>query len=253
MLSISFLNQLRAAELAHIAACLPPGSRVLEIGAGTGQQARLLADQGFDVSAIEIPISNYSASRIFPITDYDGRTIPFPDASFDAVFSSNVLEHVPDLTNLHREIRRVLKPGGRVIHVLPTPAWRCWTTLSAFPDALQSVASLAARLLPPLGGGPQAWRDWRAVLNRAVRYLAAPVLQRRHGERGMLLTEPWFFRPAWWRRNFVANGFQVLEDRPMGMFYTGNMLLGERLPLPRRERLAAWLGSACHLFLLKAA
>jgi len=39
----------------------------------------------------------------------------------------------------------------------------------------------------------------------------------------------------------------------MGMFYTGNMLLGERLPLPRREGMAVWLGSACHLFLLKAA
>ena len=142
---------------------------------------------------------------------------------------------------------------GCVIPVLPTPAWRCWNVLCAFPDALQSVASLGARLFPPVGGGPQAWRDWRAALNRAIRYLAAPFLQRRHGERGILLTEPWFFRPAWWRRNFAANGFQVLADRPMGMFYTGNKVLGERLPLQRRERLAPWLGSACHLYLLKAA
>jgi SAM-dependent methyltransferase len=198
MFSISFLNQIRAAELALIAACVPPGSRILEIGAETGQQARLLADQGFDISAIEMQDSNYNANRIFPILDYDGRKIPFPDASFDAAFSSNVLEHVPDLATMHREIRRVVKPGGRVIHVLPTHAWRCWTTLSAFPDALQYVASLGSRLLPPVAGGPQAWSDWRAALNRAIRHLAAPFLQRQHWERGILLTEPWFFRPGWW-------------------------------------------------------
>lgn len=253
MFSIAFLNELRAAELAHIVACMPPGSRVLEVGAGTGQQARLLSDQGFDVAAIEIPASNYSASRIFPIVDYDGRTIPFPDASFDAVFSSNVLEHVPDLVTMHREIRRVVKPGGSVIHVLPTHIWRVWTTLSAFPAALQLVADLGTRLLPPMGGGPQAWSGWRAALYRATRHLAAPFWQRRHGERGILLTEPWFFHPGWWRRNFAANGFQVLEDRPMGLFYTGNVVLGARLPLARREALAARLGSACHLFHLKAA
>jgi SAM-dependent methyltransferase len=253
MFSISFMHQIRAAELALIAACLPPGSRVLEIGAGTGQQARLLADQGFDISAIEMQDSNYNANRIFPILDYDGRTIPFPDASFDAVFSSNVLEHVPDLATMHQEIRRVLKPNGRVIHVLPTHAWRCWQTLSAFPDALQHVASLGSRLLPPIAGGPQAWSEWRAALSQAIRYLATPFLQRRHGERGILLTEPWFFRPGWWRRNFAANGFQVLEDKPMGLFYTGNMLFGERLSLVRREAMAGWLGSACHLFVLRAA
>jgi SAM-dependent methyltransferase len=153
---------------------------------------------------------------------------------------------------MHREIRRVVKPGGRVIHVLPTHAWRCWTTLSAFPDALQYVASLGSRLLPPVAGGPQAWSDWRAALNRAIRHLAAPFLQRQHWERGILLTEPWFFRPGWWRRNFAANGFQVLEDKPMGLFYTGNMLFGERLSLARREAMAARPGSACHLFLIRA-
>jgi hypothetical protein len=77
-------------------------------------------------------------------------------------------------------------------------------------------------------------------------------LQRQHWERGILLTEPWFFRPGWWRRNFAANGFQVLEDKPMGLFYTGNMLFGERLSLARREAMAARPGSACHLFLIRA-
>jgi len=50
---------------------------------------------------------------------YDGRTIPFPDAHFDACFSSEVFEHVFDLPLSIREIYRVLKPGGSGLFVVP--------------------------------------------------------------------------------------------------------------------------------------
>src|SRR4051812_39479237 len=117
MFSVDHLNNLRLAELEQAMPHLPPGSRILEIGAGTGQQARALQERGHDVAAIELETSGYTGHRIFPITDYDGRHIPFADGTFDVVFSSNTLEHVPHLAELHREIHRVLKPGGRCIHI----------------------------------------------------------------------------------------------------------------------------------------
>jgi ubiquinone/menaquinone biosynthesis C-methylase UbiE len=101
------------AELEKIASLFPAGARVLEIGAGTGKQALELQRRSFEVSAIELADSNYAANRVFPIKDYDGRSIPLPDASVDVVFSSNVLEHVPDLSRMHAEIRRVLAPHAR--------------------------------------------------------------------------------------------------------------------------------------------
>jgi 2-polyprenyl-3-methyl-5-hydroxy-6-metoxy-1,4-benzoquinol methylase len=122
MFCLAHLDAVRAAEIELIASHLRPGARILEIGAGTGQQARELARRGFDITAIEIASSNYSAERVFPIVDYDGRVIPFADASFDIVFSSNVLEHVPDLAQMNREIRRVLRPGGICVHAMPTHA-----------------------------------------------------------------------------------------------------------------------------------
>lgn len=47
----------------------------------------------------------------------DGDTLPFPDESFDVVFSSNVIEHIPNSQYLIylREIHRILKPGGRFV------------------------------------------------------------------------------------------------------------------------------------------
>jgi len=49
----------------------------------------------------------------------DLQNLPFPVASYDFVFASNVLEHIPDDVQAIREIRRILKPGG--LAVLPVP------------------------------------------------------------------------------------------------------------------------------------
>jgi SAM-dependent methyltransferase len=250
---VEFLNHLRAAESQTIAALLRPGARILEVGAGTGRQALDLKARGFDVEAIEIPDSNYKQERLFPITNYDGRHFPFPDASFDIVLSSNVLEHVPDLRALHSEIRRVLRPGGYCLHVLPTHVWRFWTTLTAFPVAFQKVYALGSLLTEPGLSVARKLSRFGLVALKSIGFLLSPFFPNRHGERGVFLSELWLFRPSWWRRNFRANGFDIVTDEPMGLFYTGNFLLGFRISIETRARWARTLGSACHVFKLRPA
>jgi SAM-dependent methyltransferase len=213
---------------------------VLEIGAGTGEQANALAALGHDVQAIDLPASDYRAHQTFPVQTYDGHTIPFDDASFDVVFSSNVLEHVRDLQRMNSEVLRVLRPGGFAIHVLPTPAWRLWTTLTAFPAGFKR-AYLAAR---------EPGTGMSRRLRRVLFGIASTIVQRRHGERGNLLSEPYYFRPAWWRDQFVRDGMAVTSSAPLHLFYTGNMLLGSRLSLRRRESLSRYLGSATWVYTL---
>src|SRR6478672_7072517 len=148
VLSLDHLHAIRLAEIDKIVRFLPPGARVLDLGAGTGIQALELQRRGFEVTAIEIADSNYAAHRVFPIKDYDGRTIPLGDRSVDIVFSSNVLEHVEDLSRMHAEIRRVLAPGGACIDVLPTHTWRFWTTLTSYLEAISFFVSSVPQLLP---------------------------------------------------------------------------------------------------------
>lgn len=50
---------------------------------------------------------------------YDGNNIPFPDNHFDAVFSSEVFEHVFNLDNILKEINRVMKPDGKMLITCP--------------------------------------------------------------------------------------------------------------------------------------
>ena len=114
MWSLEHLDAIRVAEIDRVASFFPSSGHVLEIGAGTGKQALELQRRGFHVTAIEIPTSNYGTDRVYPIIDYDGATIPLPDASVDVVFSSNVLEHVPDPIGLIEEMIRVTRPGGLI-------------------------------------------------------------------------------------------------------------------------------------------
>jgi SAM-dependent methyltransferase len=247
MFSLEQLNALRAAEIDLVAPHLPSRGRVLEIGAGTGQQALELKRRGFDVVAIELADSNYASARVFPVTDYDGTHIPFPDQNFDAVFSSNALEHVRDLARMHAEIRRVLKPGGVAVHVLPTHAWRFWSIATSLLSAAVFLGAALRRTLPGSRDKRSLGRAWY----EAARKGGAALLQPRHGERGVGLMELWLFHPRWWRHNFRCNGFTVLRDQPMGLFYTGSMFFGPRLSLMWRARLAKLLGSACHLYVVR--
>lgn len=232
MFSVDFVETLRAHELAAVLPHLPPpGARVLEIGGGTGLQARLLADRGYRMASIDLVSSSYDARR-FPVIRYDGARFPFRDAVFDAVFSSNVLEHVLDLPALHAECRRVLRPGGTGVHVMPTATWRLWTSVAHWVEGLQHVASHVRRLRP----------------DRAAKALVLYAIPPRHGERGCALTEMWTFSRRAWLRHFRRHGFEVLTAEPMRLFYTGEMILGPRWAMESRRGAARVLGSACVLY-----
>lgn len=233
MLDFEYINALRLAELDVIGSYLAPGKRILEIGAGSGAQALDLSRRGLDITAVDVPSSDYAQNRVYPVTDYDGVTLPFDDGSFDLVYSSNVLEHVPDLPQLHREIARVLRAGGECVHVLPTHAWRFWTSAVLLPAVLR-------KMIP---GGREGF------IGGARRSASAAL--RRHGERGNVLSELWFFSPRWWRRHLRENGFEIVEERPIGLFYTAEGLFALKLPLERRRALSRTLGSATHLFRLR--
>jgi SAM-dependent methyltransferase len=75
---------------------------------------------------------------------YDGKTIPFPDNSFDSILCSEVFEHIFNLSEILVELNRVLKPGGKILitcpfvwkeHELPHDYARY--TLFALTDLLQ--------------------------------------------------------------------------------------------------------------------
>lgn len=93
--------------------------RMLDVGCGRKPYQSLVPASAYIGVDIESEVTRrLGAADVF----YDGRTLPFGDASFDAVLCSQVLEHVFTPDEFLREIRRVLRPGG--VLLLATPfAW----------------------------------------------------------------------------------------------------------------------------------
>jgi SAM-dependent methyltransferase len=231
------LHFVRQHEIAFLSRYFTPGARILEVGAGTGFQAKALSELGLEVVAIDLPASNYRTGRVFDVLEYDGRRIPFSDESFDVVFSSNVLEHVFDLTGLLAEMRRVLRPGGYCVHAMPTPTWRLWSALSGVADCFLFLAANSIERQLPI----------KTILARSI----ARAVPRRHGEHGNSLTELWYFRRQRWRNEFEGNGFEVLSETPMGLLYSGWLALGARWSLRSRERAARLIGSSARAYVVR--
>jgi SAM-dependent methyltransferase len=244
------LRQIREFEAQVVLPWLPSEGRLLEIGAGAGWQALIFATGGLKVFATELTGSEYLAHASFPIIRYDGDILPFPDASFDVVYSSNVLEHIPNVARLLREAVRVLRPDGRMIHVLPTPAWRLATDGTHYVFAIQRVLSrLLGSLNDPAGSQHSIAGSER---KRRLSKLRA-LFPARHGETGNWFTEPYYFSRRRWEGVFRDAGLKVEASRPVGLFYTGYSVADSRLSLTARRRLSTLFGSACRLFVLRRA
>ncbi|RYY25566.1 MAG: class I SAM-dependent methyltransferase [Sphingomonadales bacterium] len=128
---------------ARVNALLDPSMDILEFGAGRGLSAewphrfvrelsqfkgKVQKVVGVDVDPAVLENPTVDETHVF-----DGRTLPFADASFDLIISDHVFEHLPDPAQSAAELDRVLKPGG----------WLCARTPYAY-----SLLAAASSLIP---------------------------------------------------------------------------------------------------------
>lgn len=99
-----------------------PGTRILEIGVGTGLNLDLYPQgslvTGIDLSQPMLERARERAARLgidARLLQMDATDLRFEDASFDVVYAPYVLSVVPDPVGVFREMWRVCRPGGRVI------------------------------------------------------------------------------------------------------------------------------------------
>lgn len=251
MTSQGYVEQLRVMEVQQALHWLPPRCRILEIGAGVGWQARELSRMGHTVEAVDLAGSDYAAARVWPIRDYDGEHLPYPDQAFDVVFSSNVLEHVEGLPSLLTEIRRVIKPNGYAVHLVPSSSWRLWTTLTYYPDLVRRAWRGFHRRSPAAGTPAAATDALPAPAGHRSRGFLLALAPPAHGLFGNAVAELWYFSRTHWRRLLTHAELEWHTSRPAGLFYSGSVLFGLRLPFTVRRQLAPLLGSSCHLFILR--
>jgi len=96
--------------------------RILVDGCGVGQYVRHLAALGYNTIGLDIEFDRVregTQAAIDQLHAAAGEHLPYPDDTFDALLSHEVIEHVADDRLAAREMIRVLRPGGRVILFCP--------------------------------------------------------------------------------------------------------------------------------------
>ncbi|MCJ8503100.1 class I SAM-dependent methyltransferase [Desulfatitalea alkaliphila] len=129
---------------------LPAGSRILDIGCGSGRHvaAAYALDQAIVVGA-DPDLGDLRQARgrlcfhdqcgahgngCWALSAADITRLPFADGAFDLVICSEVLEHIPDHRRAMAEIVRVLQPGAPLVVSVPRrwPEWICWRLSPAY-------------------------------------------------------------------------------------------------------------------------
>jgi demethylmenaquinone methyltransferase/2-methoxy-6-polyprenyl-1,4-benzoquinol methylase len=139
---------------------LQPGSRVLDVAAGTGSITRLLEKRGFEVTSLD-----QSPEMLERAVEQGARGVcataerlPFPDSSFDGVTFGYLLRYVDSVDGCLQELVRVTRPGGALGMVefgRPVGVWRpAWwlytrTVLPLAGAVLRSGWGRVGRFLGP--------------------------------------------------------------------------------------------------------
>lgn len=179
----------RLAELAGLTA----GQRVLDVGAGIGGPARFLArDLGCRVTALDLTEAFCAVARELTrrtglsdrveVVHGDALELPFPDASFDVVWTQHAAMNIEDRERLYAGMRRVLRPGGTLAlnDVVAGPAGEPYYPVPWASDASISFLRTADELRDVLersGFRVRLWNDRSAYAIAFADRIAARFAQ----------------------------------------------------------------------------
>ena len=133
------------------------GQSVLDVACGTGVIANGASERvgatgfvtGLDNNPAMIAVASARSGNKVQWRTADAQDLPFPDRSFDRVICQLGLQYFPDRTAAVREMRRVLRPGGRVVVMV-------WRDVSHSPGFAALVSALETNI------GPEAAAVMRA-------------------------------------------------------------------------------------------
>ena len=150
-----------------------PGSKVLDVGCGTGTVSLSLAHRGatvVGVDASEPYLDGARHLRSHPSVTYelgDATDLPYSDASFDACVSTLVIDVIPDVDLVAAEMRRVTRPGG-VVASGTFDFWGGFCVLDLVLDTGAVLDNGTRTLRAQIKARPIVWANGQADLWRQV-------------------------------------------------------------------------------------
>jgi len=246
-----YLHTARTREFDRVFGRCPPSlfTKGLELGAGDGYQSRLLARHVRALVctdfAAEPPGRTACAGVEYRQCDAEEVESCFGEGEFDLVYSSNLLEHLPDPARALRGIHRILSDEGTAVHVVPNAFWKASQLAGFYPYlALRATRALlrrGARARRAKGGSSASDRvEVPAAPNnpKMPRHRERALWPTPHGAYRSHLEEFHAFSRRRWLGEFAAAGFAVARVLP------GPVASGYGFGLDRLRRGLEWAGFA---------
>lgn len=163
------------ASVIHDDTLFPKGSLVLEAGCGVGAQTKIMATQNPETNFMSIDISDVSIAeaklmakqlglRNVQFEQADLYNLPFADETFDSIVLCFVLEHLGNPAQVLRELKRVLKKGGKMVAIEGDHG-----SLFFYPDskAAHQAIDCQVQLQGLNGGNPNIGRELYSLFQSA--------------------------------------------------------------------------------------
>jgi len=176
------------AQAARLAVGENPAPFVLDLATGTGDLARAIQNRAPNARVMGLDLVyemlQYAQSKNngiqtlpLPLLAGDALDLPFPDHTFDALTSAFMLRNVVSVERAFAEMRRVTKPGGRVVALeITQPRLPLWSALYKF---------YFYRFVPLLGGALSDSAAYRYLPASAARFVNADELARLMRDAGL--------------------------------------------------------------------
>ena len=187
----------------------------LELGAGDGFQSQLLINYVDSLIATDLNGDRLPTKSNFPNIQYlvlDAEKVgsAFEPKSFDIVFSSNLMEHLPNVHNCFNGIHQILKDDGIAIHVMPSPNWRLFATILHFPNKLYNLLDVIF-----FGRKRKKGKGNNLKLNaKRQSRIKNFFIPKPHGISSNFISEFFAFRRKKWINDFEETNFKVLKIIP---------------------------------------
>lgn len=195
-------------------------SKALEIGAGNGYQSKILINICDNLIATDMNADRlYSAeknSKIkLAVLDAEKIGSSFDRESFDFIYSSNLLEHLPDVDLCLKGCHEVLKNDGIMINILPNSNWRVLSSVLHYPVKMMRLFDYMISKIVPSSPDAQvtmnASQGNNLKLTRSKRSFLDIIIPPPHGISNNSFSEIFAFRKKKWKKTFERNDFEVID------------------------------------------
>ena len=124
----TYRHRTKAKSIAFSLAKQGKGRAALDVGCGDGFWSKRLKENGWLVTSIDGYDLRYKPAKEVNLE----KPMPFEDNSFDLIWKSEVIEHIHNVDQVLSELRRILKPGGRMILTTPNSYFWLYDLLKIF-------------------------------------------------------------------------------------------------------------------------